>query len=144
MPITGAIVDLDDLDSIILAFDDLRESEGLIAEAKLLLAGAAAAKLDADNTRSVRVGRLAATINAPTREVIDGARLRADLADIARDGIISQAAVDHAIKVETKFTVAKRELSKLRALGNAEVSSVIDAATTREPQSRRLTIKAAA
>lgn len=141
----GEVVDLDSDAECVAAYEALADLKATVDGQMRTLAEAVAVRADRDNIRSLRVGDLAVSINAPTREVIDGDKLADALADLAERGILSPRAVEAACPATTVFKPAKRELSKLRGLDLDEVTAAIDSAIEREPvPSRRLTIKAAA
>lgn len=134
---TGGAVDTSDLASIVGAYEDAAQAKAT-ADADLVRLASAAAEHFGPIDRSLRVGKLEVTINAPKKRVVDPLVLRDLLGPLVSEGVLNGVVRPKP----QSYQVVHRDLTKLRALDDDDITAAIELASEFEDQNRRLTIKA--
>ena len=149
---TGEVYDLDSVEQMTLIardkpeliaayirrLDDAKRNvESLRAELGAYLVD----RMDSDATQTLHAGGMTITVSGGSDEVVeyDGDALRSALLGLVAEGVLSQAAVEKAIRV--KVEASKSGVNSLRALRDERVDAAIGHAESTRNRPRRVTIK---
>lgn len=154
VPATGEVVNIGDADQMRVAATTAPEILGLMLDTiddhirqaqdvRAYVADFLVERMDSDATQTLHAGKFTLTVNGSSDEyeTYDADDFSASLSLLVAEGIITQAAMDKAIR--TKREVSKSGLNSLRALRNPSVDEAISAATQIATRRRRVTVKRA-
>jgi hypothetical protein len=103
IPHTGETVDLNGpIDAFADAMEQLGQIETEIRTVKREISDEVARRLDHEGRRSIEIGDVKLTINAPTERKWDMPELLLLMAELVNEGTISQAKAERCIKMEPK------------------------------------------
>jgi hypothetical protein len=153
-PDTGEVIDINDADQMTLTaaqnpdviglmLDTLDQNIRNAQDVRAYIGEFLIEKMDMDATQTMHAGAFSFTVNGSSDnyETYDGDALHASLSVLVAEDIITQAAMDKAIKV--KREVSKSGVNSLRALRNFRIDVAIDDATQTAAKRRRITVKRA-
>jgi len=140
-PVTGEVLDLATapIDVIAEFVDAVTDSRRQLDELRSMADRELARRMDVENLRTYDLGGWRVTVNAPTRTVYDGERLRDVLASLVGEGVISESAADRACQQVTTLKPVVRELNKLRS--HPEVDTAIESVTSTVDQRRTVKVE---
>lgn len=149
---TGEVLDLNDEGQMSLAAREqpeviaefLDHLDAAIREAQAIREHAASflvERMDKDATQTLHAGRYTVTVNGSSDEYekFDAEKIRGGLLGLVASGVISEAAVEKAVRV--KYEASKAGLKSLAALRNDDVDAIVDDAREVAIRKRRATIK---
>lgn len=98
-------------------------------------------RMDKDATQTLNDGDYKITVNGSSDdyETFDAQTLRSNLVRLVADGVLSDSAVDKAIRV--KYEASKSGINSLSALRDDAVNAAIESSKTIAVKKRRITIK---
>jgi hypothetical protein len=153
-PETGEVIDIDNAeqmtltatqnpDVIGLMLDTLDQNIRNAQDVRAHIGEFIIERMDMDATQTLHAGAFSFTVNGSSDnyETYDADALHASLSLLVSEDIITQAAMDKAIRV--KREASKSGLNSLRALRNDRIDAAIDAATQTAAKRRRVTVKRA-
>lgn len=125
IPGSGEVVSLDDATDQLaghrLWLKDMAEA---MRDASRVIDNELLRRADKAVTYTYRGGGLEVTMDGPDRKVYDAEPLRADLLELAGRGVIDEAAVEKAVKVETTYKAMASGIKALKKLGGAVVEAI--------------------
>lgn len=146
-PSTGALVPLDagtdELAGLVDALEDLRNQA---AEARASVERELLDRMDRRGKWTADVGGWRLESSSPNAGTVgyDGERLRRDLLQLVREGVIDREAVDEAVervRPAPVLKVRKRGVDALRKLGGKVADAVRDAEIESAPPPRRVKVR---
>jgi len=153
-PETGEVIDVNDEAQMLataqsapevlgLMLDTIDENIRAAQDIRAYIGGFLIERMDRDATQTLHAGAFSFTVNGSSDnyETHDGDALHASLSLLVAEDIITQAAMDKAIRV--KREVSKSGVNSLRALRNDRIDAAIDDATQTAAKRRRITVKRA-
>ena len=104
IPDTGELLDLSTAatDVLAIAFDGLKDAESDLKSLRSQIGEEITRRLDHEGRRSVTVDGWTVETTAPTTKQWDMDRLRADLAELVAEGVISENKAKRCVKWEPK------------------------------------------
>lgn len=151
-PATGEVIDIGDVEQMSVAARQAPEMLGLMLDvidenirqaqdARSYIGQFLIERMDADATQTLHAGEYTLTVNGGSDEyeTYDAEKLRDGMMKLAAAGVISEAAVEKAVRV--KYEASKSGLNSLRALRDAAIDAAIDASREIAVRRRRVTVK---
>lgn len=119
--------------------DAIRQAQAIRTE----VAAHLVRRMDKDATQTLHAGNFTVTVNGSSDEYekFDADKIRAGLLGLVAQGVISEAAVDKAVRV--KYEASKAGLKSLAALRDDAIDAVIESAREVAIRPRRATVKRA-
>lgn len=140
-PVTGAVIArLAPTDVLAAAIDEIKEMEGALRSHKRDIADEILRRMDHEATYTAHLGRYKVTGDSRSRTEVDGAALHAGLAPLVEHGIISQRALDAAVKTETAYKVQRAGVNALKRLSNPQIDAVIAKASSPSTKARQVNV----
>lgn len=142
IPLTGEALDLNGPDGdLAAAFDQVRDLERQLAEARRVIGDELIRRMDRAASWTLRVGDFKVSAPSPEPKIeFDVESLRAVLADLVAEGVISSEAAAGALRPEVTYKPSVRGINAVRKLG-LEVAARLDGCAVEKPKDRRVRVE---